>query len=77
MSREDRTETMHDKSATAAPKKRTEYFRMYQAHRRAQAASGGRCIECTTQPREQNSTRCAGCLERARDFMRIKRAVEA
>jgi hypothetical protein len=49
---------------------------MYQANRRAEAARGGMCIECTTQPREQNSTRCAGGLERARDLMRIKRAVE-
>jgi hypothetical protein len=31
----------HNKSARAAPKKRTEYFHMYQAHRRAQAARLG------------------------------------
>jgi hypothetical protein len=43
----------------------------------ADAARGGMCIECTTSPREQNSTRCGSCLERARDSMRIKRAAEA
>jgi hypothetical protein len=49
---------MHDKSATAAPKKRTEYFRMYQAHRRAQAARGGRCIECTSSARAELHALC-------------------
>jgi hypothetical protein len=67
----------HNTSPRAAPKKRTEYFRVYQPNRRAEAARGERSIECTTQPREQNFTRCAGCLERARDLMRIKRGVEA
>jgi hypothetical protein len=43
----------HNKSARAGPQKRTEYFRMYQAHRRAEAARGGRCIESTTQPRRR------------------------
>ena len=74
--------------APAAPKKRTEYFRTYQANRRADAAKALMCIECTTQPRATEkdpetkaevviSTRCLGCLDRARDSMRAKRALEA
>jgi hypothetical protein len=35
------------------------------SHRRAEAARGGKCIACTTQPREQNSTRVPG-LDRLR-----------
>jgi hypothetical protein len=37
----------HNKSAMAAPKKRTEYFRRYQAHRRAEAARLGGCALAT------------------------------
>jgi hypothetical protein len=37
----------------------------------------GKCIAWTTQPGGQNSTRCAGCLERAHGSVRIKRAFEA
>jgi hypothetical protein len=54
--------------------KRTEYFRTYQANRRADAARDGMCSECTTAPRAQDSTRCIGCLARARKSMRVKRA---
>jgi hypothetical protein len=53
--------------------KRTEYFRTYQANRRADACDG-MCSECTTVPRAQDSTRCIGCLARARESMRVKRA---
>ncbi len=66
-----------DPAASAAPKKRTNYFREYQRMRRQNAVKNGLCIECTTQPRSADSTRCKGCGERARTSMATKRAAAA
>jgi hypothetical protein len=52
---------------------RTEYFRAYQAKRRAAAIADDLCIECAVRRRAPDVARCKPCLKNNRDAARLAR----